>query len=103
MNIKKEDRVQIITGKDKGKRGSVQNISLKDGALTVEGVNIIKRHVKANPTVRQSGIIQYEAPISASKVMIVCAHCDKAVRIGFKFLEDGKKVRICRSCQEVMD
>jgi large subunit ribosomal protein L24 len=103
MNIKKEDKVQVITGKDKGKRGSVQTVSVKDRLLTVEGVNIIKRHVKANPTVRQSGIIQYEAPISVSKVMLVCGHCDKAVRVGSKVLEDGKKVRICRSCQEVMD
>ena len=103
MNIRKEDKVQVITGKDKGKRGPVQNISLKDRSLTIEGVNIIKRAVKPNPAVRQSGIIQYEAPISISKVMLVCVHCDKAVRVGNKVLEDGKKVRICRSCQEVVD
>ncbi len=103
MNIKKQDTVQIISGKDKRKRGIVQNVSVKDRNVTVEGVNIIKRHTKTNPGVRQGGIIQYEAPVSLDKVMIVCPHCDKGVKTGNRFLEDGKKVRICRSCQEVID
>ena len=103
MTIRKEHTVQIISGKDRRKRGPVQNVSIKDNNVTVEGVNIIKRHTKTNPGVRQGGIIQYEAPISLDKVMIVCPHCDKGVRVGNKFLEDGRKVRICRSCQEVID
>ena len=103
MNIKKEDTVQIISGKDKRKRGPVQNVSIKNNKVTVQGINVIKKHQKTNPGVRQGGIIQYEAPISLDKVMIVCPHCDKGVRIGYRFLEDGKKVRICRSCQEVID
>ena len=101
--IRKEDTVEVIAGKDKGKRGKVQQVLTKDRKLMVEGANIIKRHTKPNPQIRQAGIVQKESPLSLSKVMLVCSHCDKAVKIGRSFLEDGKKVRVCRSCKEVID
>ena len=103
MRVRKEDTVQVIAGKDKGKRGKVQLVLPKEGRVLVEGANIIKKHVRPLPNVRQAGIIQREAPFNASRVMIVCSHCDRAVRVGHKFLEDGKKVRVCRSCKEVID
>ena len=103
MKIRKEDTVEVIAGKDKGKRGKVQQVLTKDRKLMVEGANIIKRHTKPNPNIRQAGIVQKESPLSLSKVMLVCSHCDKAVRVGRLFLEDGKKVRVCRSCKEVID
>ncbi|MDA0987799.1 MAG: 50S ribosomal protein L24 [Chloroflexi bacterium] len=103
MRFKREDTVQVITGKDRGKRGKVQHVFPKNSSLEVEGVNIIKRHVRARPNVRQAGIVQHEAPFSISKVMLVCTHCDRAVRVGHKILEDNQKVRVCSSCREVID
>ena len=103
MRFKREDTVQIITGKDKGKRGKVEHVFPKDNLVVVEGANIIKRHVKTRPNVRQAGIVQQEAPFNTSKVMLVCTHCDHAVRVRYNFLDDGKKVRVCSSCREVID
>ena len=103
IRLKREDTVQVITGKDKGKRGKVQQLLPKEDKVLVEGANIIKRHVRPRPNIRQAGIVQKEAPLSTSKVMLVCTHCDRAVRVGHIFLEDGKKARVCRSCKEVID
>ena len=103
MRIRQEDTVQVIAGKDKGKRGKVQRVMRKEGLVFVEGTNVVKKHVRPRPNIRQAGIVQMEAPLRMSKVMLVCNHCDKAVRVGKRFLEDGKKVRVCRSCQEVID
>tara|TARA_B100000745_G_scaffold26036_1_gene17007 strand:- start:62 stop:373 length:312 start_codon:yes stop_codon:yes gene_type:complete len=103
MLIKREDTVQILTGKDKGKRGKVQAVLKKDGLVLVEGVNIIKKHTRQRQNVRQAGIVEREAPLNISNVVVVCNNCDKPVRIGRKFLEDQRKVRICSSCQEVID
>jgi len=103
MLIKREDTVQILTGKDKGKRGKVQAVLKKDGLVLVEGVNIIKKHTRQRQNVRQAGIVEREAPLNISNVVVVCNSCDKPVRIGKKFLEDQRKVRICSSCQEVID
>jgi large subunit ribosomal protein L24 len=103
MRLKREDTVQVIAGKDKGKRGKVQQLFPKQDKIMVEGANIIKRHVRPRPQIRQAGIVQREAPFPTSKVMLVCTHCDRAVRVGHKFLEDGKKARVCRSCKEVID
>ena len=103
MRVRREDTVEVIAGKDKGKRGKVQRVFPKESRVVVEGANLMKRHVRPSPTVRQAGIVQREAPFHVSNVMIVCSHCNRAVRTGHKFLEDGKKVRVCRSCQEVID
>ena len=103
MTIKREDTVQILAGKDKGKRGKVQAVLKKDGLVLVEGVNIIKKHTRQRQNVRQAGIVEKEAPLNISNVVIVCNNSDKPVRIGKKFLEDQRKVRICSSCQEVID
>lgn len=75
----------------------------KDGRLLVEGVNFIKRHMRAKGQARQAGIVEREAPISASDVMLVCGKCNKPARIGFRFLADGRKVRFCHACGEVID
>ena len=103
MKIRKDDTVLVITGKDRGKKGKVRFAYPKDGQLLVEGVNFIKRHTRARGRVRQAGIIEREAPIRVSSVMLLCSRCGHPVRIGFRFLEDGRKVRICRSCKEVID
>ena len=103
MKIKKNDTVMVIAGKDKGKTGKVRFAHPKEEKIIVEGINFIKRHTKARGTVRQAGIIQLEAPIYTSNVMLLCSRCNHPARVGFRFLEDGRKVRFCRRCTEVID
>lgn len=103
LKVKKDDMVQVVSGKDRGRRGKVLTVNPKNGSVLVEKVNVMKRHQKPNPQTRQGGIIEKENLIPISKVMVVCLKCDKAVRIGKKVLEDGKRVRFCRSCGEVVD
>ena len=103
MKIRKNDTVLVIAGKDKGKKGKVRFAYPEDKQVVVEGINFIKRHTRARGTVRQAGIIELEAPIPISSVMLLCTRCNHPTRIGFQFLADGRKVRICRSCQEVID
>lgn len=102
MKIRKNDNVLVIAGKDKGKKGKVRYSYPKDEKLIVEGANFIKRHTKARGPARQAGVIEREAPIHISNVMMICSKCNQPTRIGYRFLE-GKKVRICRACQEVID
>lgn len=103
MDIRKNDNVLVIAGKDKGKRGRVRFAYPKKERLLVEGINFIKKHSRAKGAVRQAGIIEREAPIHISNVMLVCNKCDKPARVGSRFLTDGRKVRFCRSCGEVVD
>ncbi len=103
MNIRKNDTVLVITGKDKGKKGKVRFAYPVKKQVLVEGINFIKKHSKARGQVRQAGIIDLEVPIHVSNVMLLCDKCNHPARIGFRFLEDGRKVRICLSCQEVID
>ena len=103
MKIRKDDNVLVIAGKDKGKKGKVRFVFPKDNMLLIEGVNLIKTHSKAKAQVKQAGIIEREAPVHISDVMLICGRCNKPVRIGFKTLEDGRKTRICRACGEVVE
>jgi large subunit ribosomal protein L24 len=103
MKIKKEDTVLVIVGKDKGKKGKVRQIMPKDNVLIIEGVNIIKRHMKPRGQARQAGIIEREAPLQISNVMLLCPKCNKPIRIKSKILEDGKRVRVCGKCDEVIN
>jgi large subunit ribosomal protein L24 len=103
MKIKKDDTVLVIAGKDKGKKGKVRFAYPKKQLIMVEGVNFIKKHSKARGAVRQAGIIDLEVPIPVSNVMLLCDKCNKPSRIGYEKLEDGRRVRVCRSCHEVID
>jgi large subunit ribosomal protein L24 len=103
MNIRKNDTVMVISGKDKGKKGKVRFAHPRKETVIIEGINFIKRHARARGQARQAGIIELEAPLHISKVMLLCDKCNRPTRIGFRFLEDGKKVRFCRSCNEVID
>jgi large subunit ribosomal protein L24 len=101
--LKKNDQVKVISGKDKGKIGKVLKVIPEKESAIVERVNIIKKHTKANPKKQiKGGILEKEAPIHVSKLMIICPACKEAVRIGKKFLEDGSKVRICKKCGGVV-
>lgn len=102
-HIKKDDKVKIITGKDKGKIGKVLKTMRKNERVLVENINIVKRHTRPSATNRQGGIVESEAPIQWSNVMLMCNKCLSPVRIQMQKLEDGKKVRICRKCNEIID
>ena len=106
--IRKNDSVLVITGKDRGKRGRVLKVLPGDGGgkirLIVEGVNMIKRHTKPNPGKNvKGGIVEREASLHASNVQLVCPECGVQTRVGHKILGDGRKVRICRKCEGVVD
>lgn len=103
MKIRKNDTVLVIAGKDKGKKGKVRFAYPKNERLIVEGINFIKRASRARGAVKQAGIIDLEAPLHISKVMLICGKCSKPARIGVETLQDGRRVRICRSCHEVID
>ena len=103
MRIRQNDEVEVLSGRDAGKRGKVQQVLPRKGLVTVEGVNMVTRHQRATGTVRQAGIIKQEAPLPVSRVKLVCLRCAKAVRVGFTFLEDGRKVRVCKLCKEMID
>jgi large subunit ribosomal protein L24 len=103
MKIRKNDTVLVIAGKDRGKKGKVRKALPKNDEVIVEGVNMIKRHSRARGAARQAGIIELEAPLDISNVMLICNKCNKPARVGFRLLEDGRKARICRSCNEVID
>ena len=103
MKIRKNDTVVIIAGKDKGKRGKVRHSLPDEERVIVEGANMIKRHSRARRATRQAGIIELEAPIHISNVMLLCDKCGKPTRVSIRFLADGKRVRVCKSCQEVID
>jgi large subunit ribosomal protein L24 len=103
MKIKKNDNVLVIAGKDKGKKGKVRFAYPREDKLIVEGVNFIKKHTRARGQARQAGIIEREALLEVSNVMLLCSKCNKPARIASRFLEDGKKVRYCKVCQEVLD
>ena len=102
--IRRNDNVVVTTGKDRGKRGRVLRVVADKNRVVVEGVNTIKRHTKPNPQRNiKGGVVEREAPLHASNVQLVCPECGKPTRIGHKILTDGRKVRICRKCEGVVD
>jgi large subunit ribosomal protein L24 len=102
--IRRNDNVVVVTGKDRGKRGRVLKVLPEKNRLVVEGVNFIKRHTKPNPQRQiKGGVMEREASLHASNVQLVCPECGKPTRIGRRILGDGRKVRICRKCEGVVD
>ncbi len=97
MKIKKDDKVVVLAGKDKGKQGKVLVADPKGGKVVVEGVNVATKHQKPQGQNKEGGIIKIETPIYVSKVQLVCPKCGKGTRVGYK-LADGKKVRVCKKC-----
>jgi len=103
MHVRKGDMVQVITGKDAGKKGKILSVDTEKSRVVVEGVNIMKRHTRPSQGKPQGGILEKEAAIASSNVMIYCSKCKEPVRINKKFLADGKKVRVCNQCGEELD
>ncbi len=101
QRIKKGDTVEVIAGKDKGERGQVVRMLNAEERVIVGGVNVVKRHQKARQQGGQTipaSIIEKDAPLHVSNVMLVCPSCGKATRVGFRVREDGRKVRVCKKC-----
>lgn len=103
LGIKKEDTVLVIAGREKGKKGRVLSVAPAKSSLIIEKINIIKRHMKPSRKYAQGGIIEREAPIHMSNVILVCPKCNKSTRIANLTMENGKKVRTCKKCKEVID
>ena len=104
VDIRRNDTVKVITGRDKGKEGRVLRVFPNDAKVLVDHVMMVKKHVRPNPQRNiKGGIAEREAAIHASNVMIMCGECGKRTRIGHKLLGDGKKARICRRCEGVLD
>lgn len=96
--VRKEDTVMVVTGRERGKTGKVIKVLPKESRVFIERVNLVKRHTKPRSPQQPGGIVEKEASIHVSNVMLMCDICNAPVRVGYKFLEDGTKVRICRRC-----
>jgi len=103
FSVKKNDLVEVIAGKERGKRGKVLRVLPEEQRLIVEKVNMIKRHTRPGGVTRQGGIVEKEGKIHLSNVMVVCHRCDGPVRVAKRVLEDGKRVRACRKCGEMLE
>lgn len=104
LHIKRNDIVKVITGDDLGKTGKVLKVFRQEYRAIVEGVNFVKRHLrKGHPQAQQGGIIQKEAPVHISNLMLVCMKCNELTRIVKKELADGNRVRACKNCGEILD
>lgn len=101
LHVKKDDNVMVITGKDKGKKGRIISVSPRENRVIVEGVNMMKKHAKPTQQNPQGGILNQEAPIHASNVMLLDPKGGKPTRIGYKVLDNGKKVRVAKSGQAI--
>jgi large subunit ribosomal protein L24 len=102
--IRRNDTVIVTAGRDSGKRGRVLKVLPLRNRLVVEGVNMIKRHTRPNPQRNiKGGIVEREASLHASNVQLVCPECGKSTRVGHRILNDGRKIRICRKCEGVVD
>ena len=100
LHVKTGDTVVVLSGKDKGKQGKVLEVSPKEKKVIVEGISMVTKHVKPRQMGQPGGLIQAEAPLYASKVMVICPKCGKPTRVSHKILADGSKVRLCKKCGE---
>jgi len=103
VRVKKNDKIKILTGKDTGKSGKVLLVDIKKGIVIVEGLNVVKKTRRPDQKSHKGGIIDIEAPIRVSNVMVMCPKCGKTMRVKKKELDDGKRVRICGKCGEMLD
>lgn len=101
--IKRDDMVMVISGKERGKQGQVRQVLLDERRVVVQGVNLVKRHRRERTRGTPAGIIEKEAPLPVSKVMLICQACAKPVRVSFRVRTDGAKVRVCRKCGQDID
>ena len=103
VHVKKGDTVYVLSGKDKGKKGKVLNVTPEDMMVLVEGVNMSTKHKKPKTRYQAGGIIHQESPINSAKVMLICQRCGKPTKVGKSILENGLKARTCKKCNEIID
>jgi large subunit ribosomal protein L24 len=104
VHIKKNDTVYVLSGKDRGKTGKVLKVFLAKKRAVVEGLNYIQKHTRPNPQKNvKGGILPKESPVHISNLMVVCKRCGKHSRVGFSIMQDGRKVRVCKDCNEPLD
>jgi len=103
FSLKKNDLVMVIAGKEKGKSGRILKVFPRKNRALIEKINFIKRHTRPSGQTKQGGIVEREAPIHVSNVMVICEKCNLPIRVGKKILDDGKKVRVCKKCGELLD
>ncbi len=103
IRIKKDDKVKVLTGKDKGKIGKVLKVVKKTNRIVVENINMVKVHQRPSQENPQGGIVEKAMPMDVSNLMLMCNSCVKPTRIGIKQLEDGKRVRVCKKCNQHID
>lgn len=102
MKIKTGDKIKVLQGKDKGKQGKVIQVMPKDNKVVIEGINLFIKHVKPKKEREKGQRVEFPVAMDVSKVMLVCPRCGKAARIGHKLLENGKRVRVCGKCKDVV-
>ena len=103
FRVRKGDTVEVVTGRDQGRQGVVDRVIPDTGKVVVEGINLRKRHTKPRAIGQQAGIIEFNAPLDVSNVMLVCRHCGKRTRIGIRVARGGSRARQCKACQEILD
>lgn len=103
LKIRKDDQIMVIAGREKGKTGKVMKVDPEKSKVYVEKLNMVKRHQKPSQKYKHGGIIEKEAPMAISNLMLLCEKCKGPVRVGKKLLDDGKRVRFCKKCGEVLD
>jgi large subunit ribosomal protein L24 len=101
MKVKKGDTVVVISGNDRGKSGKVLKVDPNSGRIIVEGIHFIKKHTRPSQRSQKGGVVEKEAPINISNVLVYCPKCNKGVRVGNRTLKDGRRARICRQCGEM--
>ena len=101
--VRKNDTVQVLAGRERGKQGKVIRVIPKEQRVVIEGVNIRKRHTRPRRQGEQGGIVEFPAPLHVSNVAVVCAKCARPARVGFRILADGTKVRVCKRCDELIE
>ena len=101
--LKKNDLVMVVSGKERGKSGRVLRVFPQKNRVVIEKINFIKKHTRPSGQTKQGGIIEREAPVHISNVMVICEKCNLPIRVGKKILDDGKRVRACKKCGEVLD
>jgi large subunit ribosomal protein L24 len=104
LHVRKNDQVKVLAGKDKGKTGRVLRVFPQRNRAVVENVNSVKRHTRPNPQKNiQGGVVEREGPVNLSNLKVICPECNEPVRVGFQYLSDGKKIRVCKSCSGTID
>ena len=101
--IKRNDTVRVMTGRERGKQGQVRQVITESERVVIQGVNIVKRHMRQRSPTQPGGIIDLEAPLHISNVRLVCPSCGKPARVGFRFQANGAKVRYCKRCDQDID